>query len=150
MVTSAAVPAVGQSKSGNSLVTGRSYASTTSSAKSVYFCNTVPFAVSMEEPPPNATINCGLFKAAAAKPLYVQRGRICFTSLKKFIRNMILFKHFNYLVCDLKTNQVLICHKEGLLKTSANSYRDCLRQPAPNRGFVQYHPIHNYASLLFR
>ena len=58
--------------------------------------------------------------------LYIGNSRIALHH-EKFIRNMILFKHFNYLVCDLKTNQVLICHKEGLLKTSANSfYRDCL------------------------
>ena len=144
-----------QSKSGNSLVTGRSYA-----FQRLHICkiriihhNTDTFCRinGRTASQRHNKIRTGLFKSGYAM-LYIGNSRICFYITEKFIRNMILFKHFNYLVCDLKTNQVLICHKEGLLKTSANSfYRDCLPAACSEiRGFVQYHPIHNYASLLFR
>ena len=84
--------------------------------------------------------------------LHISNSRISFYIAEKLIRNMILLKNFNNLICYLEFNQVLVCHKKCFLETSAHSFhRDCLATACSKiRGFVQYHPIHNYALLLFR
>ena len=84
---------------------------------------------------------------------------IAMTHNKKFLEkdvatnllwNTILFKNFNYFVCDFKTDQVFICHKERFLKTSTHGFhRNCFPTSCSEvRGFVQYHSVHILHSYL--